>query len=434
MKHTNKLLVVFFIFFSINSFSQVNKQSLSRPHESGELLIKIRESSLKSASFLSQEFELLGSIKSKALNTEGLSLHKFSENEDLIELSAKITEFEDVEYVELNHHHYLQATPNDPSLSNQYGLSNESQPSADISAKSAWSVTTGSRRVLVGIIDTGIDYMHPDINPNTWVNPGEYGKDSRGRDKRSNGVDDDGNGYVDDYKGWDFYSNDNDPMDSQGHGTHVAGIIGAKGNNGKGVAGVNWSVSLVGLKVFSNNGRQTRTDALVSAINYANRMGISITNNSWGGGPYSESIRDAIKSAGSRGHLFVAAAGNDGSNNDSRPFYPANYGLSNMISVGATDSRDRLASFSNYSPNSVDIAAPGANIYSTLPRGRYGYLSGTSMAAPYVTGVAALIKARSSSRSASSIKSKILNGADSVRNLSGRIKNSRRLNAYRAVK
>jgi len=420
--------------FSINATAKVDKLSLEKAHEPGELLIKIKNESLDFISLLTRDLGLLGAVKFKSLSTEGLGLYKFALDEDLEEMAEQIQKYEEVEYVELNHHHYLQATPNDSSFRYQYGLQNSRQSGGDISATKAWSVTTGSRKVLVGVIDTGIDYRHPDIAPNYWINPGEYGKDSRGRDKRTNGIDDDRNGYVDDYRGWDFYSNDNDPMDKHKHGTHVAGIIGAKGNNQRGVAGVSWSVSLVGLKVFSDNGRYTRTDVLVSAINYATKMGISITNNSWGSIGFSRSIRDAIKSAGSRGHLFVAAAGNAKTNNDQTPFYPASYGLSNIISVGATDSRDRLASFSNYGSSSVDIAAPGNNIYSTLPGGRYGSLSGTSMAAPFVTGVAALIKAKSSRRSAASIKSKILNGSDQIRSLGGRINSSRRLNAYKAVK
>jgi len=434
MKYFKKAFIVTFLFITVNTQAQLSILNLEEPHEEGELIIKMRKESLSGINLLNQELQALGSIQMKSLNSNGLFLNKFSNTENLESIAAKISEFEDVEYVELNHHHYLQSTPDDPGFLSQYGLSNVALPGADISAEEAWSVTRGSRKVLVGVIDTGVDYMHPDINPNYWVNTGEYGRDSRGRDKRNNGIDDDGNGYVDDYKGWDFYSNDNDPMDKHKHGTHVAGIIGAKGNNGKGITGVSWSVSLVGLKVFSDNGRYTRTDALVSAINYASRMGISITNNSWGSNIYSRSIKDAVSLAESKGHLFVAAAGNESSNNDSRPFYPASYELSNIISVGASNSRDQLASFSNYGHNSVDIAAPGDDIYSTLPGGRYGYLSGTSMAAPFVAGVAALIKSQNSSRSAASIKSKIFNGADSVRNLNGRIRSSKRLNAYKAVK
>ena len=241
----------------------------------------------------------------------------------------------------------------------------------DIAATEAWNITTGSKDVLVGVIDTGIDYSHPDLKGNMWSNPGETGLDADGNDRSTNGIDDDNNGYVDDHQGWDFYNSDNDPMDGHSHGTHCAGTIGAKGNNGIGVVGVNWDVSLVGLKVFSDGGSTTAA-ILAEAISYANTIGVDLTSNSWGGGGVSEAIRSSIQQADEAGILFVAAAGNASADNDASPQYPSSYDLDNIIAVASTDRNDRLSSFSSYGRVNVDVGAPGSDIYSTVPGGQYG--------------------------------------------------------------
>ena len=329
------------------------------------------------------------------------------------------------------------AIPNDSSFSQLWGLHNTGQSGgtadADIDGPEAWELTTGSSEVILAIIDTGIDYEHLDLGDNVWRNPGEIAGD---------GIDNDGNGYVDDVYGWDFVGNDNDPMDDNGHGTHVAGTIGAVGNNGTGVAGINWNVQLMALKFLDDTGSGSTSDA-VEAINYATLMkrdyGVNVvaSNNSWGGGGYSSSLRDAIAAAGNEGILFVAAAGNGGTdgvgdNNDEYPHYPSNYDLDNIISVAATDRNDRLASFSNYGAASVDLAAPGVSIYSTLPDG-YGWYSGTSMAAPHVTGVVGLLASLSPGATAGEIKSAILAGADPISGMTGLSVTGGRLNAYGAL-
>ena len=325
------------------------------------------------------------------------------------------------------------ALPNDPSFSRLYGLNNTGQTGgvadADIDATEAWDVTTGSRSVVVATIDTGIDYRHPDLAANVWTNPREVAGDR---------IDNDGNGYVDDVYGWDFANNDADPFDDQGHGTHVAGTIGAVGNNGTGVTGVNWQVSIMALKFLDASGSGT-TSAAIAAINYATRMrrdfGVNIvaTNNSWGGGGFSSSLQNAITAGGSAGILFVAAAGNDGLNNDTTPSYPASYTSNSIIAVAATDSSNRLASFSNYGATSVDVAAPGVGILSTTPNNTYSSYSGTSMATPHVTGVVALLKAAKPDATADQIRSAILSTTSPVAGLAGKVATGGVVNAAAAL-
>ncbi|SMF71787.1 S8 family peptidase [Pseudobacteriovorax antillogorgiicola] len=354
----------------------------------------------------------------------------------LKEIAKALDAMPEVEIVEANVVYQLYETlPNDPEFAKLYGLRNLGEDgqktSKDIGASLAWDSNTGSKDVLVGIIDTGIDYNHPDLKDNIWTNPGETGLDEEGNDKSSNGLDDDGNGFVDDWRGWDFYNNDNDPLDGNSHGTHCAGTIGAKGNNDIGVVGVNWDVSLVGLKVFSDSG-STTTDALAAAISYATSLGVDLTSNSWGGGAASDIIREAIEGANEAGILFVAAAGNSSSDNDARPHFPSSYEIDNIIAVASTDSDDQLSSFSSYGATSVDVAAPGTDIYSTVPGGNYGYKSGTSMATPHVAGLAALVKAQFPDLSHSQIRDRILATATVLPSLSGRVKFGR-INALSAL-
>ncbi len=339
-----------------------------------------------------------------------------------------------VEYVEPNYVvHANNVIPNDSSFSLLWGLQNTGQlggtPQADIDATDAWVRTQGNPNLLIGIIDTGIDYLHPDLLANIWTNPGEI---------PGNGIDDDGNGYVDDIHGYNFVNNTGNPMDDQGHGTHCAGTIAGVGNNGKGVAGVVWSAKLVGLKFLDSTGNGT-TAAAINAITYANAMGISITNNSWSGGGFSQALKNAIDAAGTKGYLFIAAAGNGinnngvANNNDATPQYPASYTSSNIIAVAATDVNDANASFSNYGLTSVDLAAPGVSIYSTKPGNAYQYLSGTSMATPQVTGAVALIWGYNQSLTRTQVKTYLLQGVDSLATLSGRVVSRGRLNVKKAL-
>jgi subtilisin family serine protease len=333
----------------------------------------------------------------------------------------------DVEYVEPNYIVHALGAPDDPGYTELWGLHNTGQlggtPGADIRAESAWTITTGSRSVIVAVIDSGIDIRHPDLEANIYVNPGEI---------PGNGIDDDGNGLIDDVHGWDFRNDDNDPSDDLGHGTHVAGTIGAVGNNHTGVTGVNWAVSLLPLKFLGADGSGTEADA-IAAIDYATRMGARIMNNSWGGRSSSQALLDAINAAGDAGALFVAAAGNDGANADVAPHYPAALNAANIVSVAATDPNDHLAGFSNYGAVSVDLGAPGVSILSTLPGGTYGVYSGTSMAAPHVSGVAALIRAVEPGIDVVALKQRLLGTVDHVAALAGKMVTGGRLNAFRPV-
>jgi len=317
-------------------------------------------------------------------------------------------------------------TPDDTSYALQWGLHNTGQSpfygtaGADIDAPIAWNTTTGSG-VVVAVVDTGVDYTHEDLAANIWNNSGEIA---------GNGIDDDGNGYIDDVRGWNFCSVTNDPMDDNGHGTHCVGIIAAVGNNGVGVTGVNWKVKIMPLKFLDSSGSGYTSDA-ISAILYANKMGAKVISNSWGGTDSSRSLKDAIEASSA---VVVCAAGNDAENIDTTPLYPASYNSSNIIAVAATDYNDKLASFSNYGSKSVDIAAPGVMIRSTYSDNRYAYLSGTSMATPFVSGVAALVYASNSSLSSTGVKAKILSGAETLSSLNGKVVSNGRLNAANAVK
>jgi subtilisin family serine protease len=325
--------------------------------------------------------------------------------------------------------------PNDSLFGKQWGFNNTGQlvdfsfgtRGADIGALRAWGVTTGSDAVTVAVIDTGIDTGHPDLAQNIWINPGENCPGCR-----TDGVDNDGNGYVDDWRGWDFINNDNNPFDDNGHGTHVAGTIGAIGNNGIGVAGVSWNVRLMPLKFIGADGTGDVADA-VRALNYATAMGAQVSNNSWGGDEYSQALGDAISAADAHGALFVAAAGNESSDNDASPRYPSGYDLPNVISVAASDSNDQLAYFSNRGRATVDLAAPGQSIYSTWPGNGYRSLSGTSMAAPHVTGTLALALAAHPGAGGAALRALVLRTVAHPAGLAGTTATGGRLDAGAAL-
>lgn len=300
--------------------------------------------------------------------------------------------------------HVLQnpVTPNDPRFGELWGLQK-------IQAREAWGLSTGSPQVVVAVIDTGIDYNHEDLNANLFRNP---------LDCNSNGIDDDGNGFVDDCYGIDTFNDDPDPMDDFGHGTHVAGTIGAMGNNGVGVVGVNWHVQLVACKFIGSDGFGY-TSGAITCLEYIAALkdaGVNIvaTNNSWGGDDFSQALFEAIDAHRQRGILFIAAAGNAASNNDTFAFYPADYYLPNVIAVGATNSNDNRADFSNYGRRSVHLGAPGVDVLSTTPGNTYDTFSGTSMATPHVTGVAALLAAQDPLLDWKAIKNLILAGGDTL--------------------
>jgi serine protease len=335
---------------------------------------------------------------------------------DVTEVVAAYQSQTNVEYAQLDYKIQIAATPNDTSYSSLYAM-------AKIAAPQAWDTTTGSRSIIVGVIDTGVDYNHPDLAANIWRNT---------REIEGNGIDDDGNGYRDDVRGYDFANNDANPMDDNGHGTHVAGTIGAVGNNGRGVTGVAWNVQIMPLKFLSANGSGSLSNAVL-AVDYAVRNGAKILNNSYGGGGFFAAMNDAVGRARAAGVIFVAAAGNEANNNDLRPAYPAGYNFDNVVSVAATDSGDRLASFSNYGATSVDIAAPGVGILSTTLNNTYSSFSGTSMASPHVAGAAALVWAANPSLTYAQVIQRLYVSADPVAGLAGKVATGGRLNVGRAV-
>lgn len=376
-----------------------------------------------------KEGQLLVKFKDDITSTRSLTVHRaldakivktytLVKNLELVTLPASLSVKEavkqymqhaDVQYAEPNYYAQgLDVMPNDPYFAVQWALYNTGQkngtPGADIKAYKAWDVTKGDKNVIVAVLDTGVDYNHPDLGGNIWNNTRET----------FDGLDNDSNGYVDDIRGWDFVGNDlvdpkesNNPMDVYGHGTHVAGTIGAIGNNSTGVAGVSWDVTIMPVKIL-NSDLKTTMDALISGIQYATKNGAKIINASLGWKNTSQAIYNAIASARDAGVLLVAAAGNGGSSdniycngslqndNDLSPCYPASYNLENIIAVAASDQNDMLASFSNYGVISVDVSAPGVDICSTITGYNSGTIysctySGTSMAAPHVSGLTALL-------------------------------------------
>lgn len=317
---------------------------------------------------------------------------------------------------------------NDPAIKQAWGLKKSD-------AARAWSVTQGSSDVIVAVIDTGIDINHEDLKNNLWVNPGETGLDKNGRNKATNGIDDDGNGFVDDVNGWNFVSSNNKLDDNHGHGTHIAGIIGAEGGNNRGIIGVSPKVQLMILKYFDP--KVPHTDNLkntIASIRYAINNGAHIINYSGGGTDYSKEEFEAIADAEKRGILFVAAAGNEKSNSDEFHYYPADYKLKNIISVTAIDPTTQVLSSSNYGVETVDIAAPGQNILSCLPNNSYGLMTGTSQATAFVTGAAALVMSHKDQYyQAEAVKSYILATGDTSSSLVAKTRTSRQLNLFKSL-
>jgi subtilisin family serine protease len=412
MKKMSIVAVLGLAVFSTSVFAKL--ASLEAAYVPGEVMVKVKAGSM--GKFLAKK-SLLGAEVKKELNLLAgnyLLLKSHSKSTQL--LLSELNSLPEVSFAEPNFIYQaigstpsLQSllsgtvrdaqsslAPHDPMYGKLWGLNNtganepdrnggySSTPGmvgSDIAAEMAWNITRGSKRVVIAVIDTGIDYNHPDLKNNMWINEKEI---------PGNGIDDDGNGYIDDVYGWNAEGNHGDPMDGNAHGTHCAGTIGAEHSNGIGVAGVMGEVSLMGVKFLSDAGSGTLDDA-VEAIDYATKMNVDIMSNSWGGGGFSQALEDSIKAAKDKGIMFIAAAGNDGRSNDTRPSYPSSYQVENVVSVASHTAQDNLSSFSNFGKRNVHVAAPGSNVLSSTPKGEYKVFSGTSMATPHVSGVVGLL-------------------------------------------
>lgn len=414
---------------AVNSGSRADEAEVLVRFRPGTSLEKIKALALSNNDRFEDEYETVSGLV--ALEDEdGLNAE---------EVAAEYRSLPDVEYAEpvfeihLNHglpgdskHKHA----DDVRFGEQWSLDNTGQSGgkarADISILRAWFRTTGSSKVVVAVLDSGVDYTHLDLINNIWVRPPDM-----------DAYVDDELGEFKDLHGFNGTDRLRDPMDDNGHGTHCAGIIGAEGNNNFGIAGINWNVEIMPLKFLSSGGSGTTKDA-IEAINYAierKRKGVNvrIISASWGSTQKSQALRDAIKKAGDEGILFVAAAGNNGDDSDKRPHFPAGYDLPNVVSVAALDRNDVLASFSNYGAKSVHIAAPGKEILSTWLKGEFYVASGTSMATPEVAGVAALILSTNPKMSVKELRARLFNSVDKLDSLTGKVATGGRINAAKAV-
>lgn len=407
-----------------------------------EILVKFKEGT--DASKKTLVFERLGGKLKEKILTKMMEKSGDKEGVDLVSISGPVANailaarnYPEIEYAEPNYIYQHFAASNDTyytngSLWGMYSSSSSPANQYGSQAASAWSKgNTGSSDVYIGIIDEGYMYTHEDLAANAGTNPGEVA---------GNGTDDDGNGYVDDIYGWDFDGNNNTVFDGTGddHGTHVAGTIGGVGGNGKGVAGICWNVKLLSAKFLGNRGGTTAN--AIKAVDYFTALknaGVNIvaTNNSWGGGGFSQGLFDAIVRANNAGILFIAAAGNSGTNNDVTASYPSNYTNSNIIAVAAITSTGGLASFSQYGATTVDLGAPGSGIWSTVPKSSkgkvisgYASYNGTSMATPHVTGAVALYVSTHPGATAAQIKAAILGSVTPTSSLAGKTATGGRLN------
>jgi len=391
------------------SSAQVSVQSVLSGMEKGnyregELLVKFR-SGVVTASSLKVHQALGAAVLKRFVLVPNLDHVTLPAGLSIKDAIMKCMEDPAVEYAEPNYIKRISRLPNDTLFAQQWGLTK-------INAPGAWDVNTGSNSVIVAVIDSGIDLTHPDLIAN--IGPG-----------------------------YNFITNNNVPMDDNGHGTHVSGVIGAVGNNQIGVTGVMWNVKLMPLKFLDATGNGSTADE-ISAIEFAITHGAKIMNASFAGSDFSQSEFLAIRSANSSGVLLMAAAGNDGTNNDQKPNYPANYNLPNIISVAATDQNDNLALFSNFGPNSVQVAAPGVDILSTIPLNlppctihpfepNYDYCSGTSQATPFISGLAGLLYSQNPDLSYLQVRSILFSSVDVLPSLNNKILTSGRVNAFRAL-
>ena len=417
MNHLRKLITIASLTTSAISFAAPEIESVP-----GEYIVKLKNKNiLQSQQLAGLEQSMRANVKTILPINNLIVVTK-----PTIELQAaaisSLQESPDVEYAEPNYIYRASKTPNDSMFSRLWGMFN--QPSNfDIGATKAWDIQTGNKDLVIAVIDTGVDYTHPDIAPNIWTNQAELnGKP---------GVDDDGNGFIDDIHGYNFDKNIGDSKDDHGHGTHCSGTIAGRGDNGIGVTGVVWQAKVMGVKFLSKDGGGSLEGAIKS-IDYATKMGAKIMSNSWGGGGFSQALKEVIETTHKNGVLFVAAAGNETNNNDAKPSYPASYDVPNVISVAAVDKNGKLASFSNYGKRSVHVAAPGVDIVSTVINGKYDTYSGTSMATPHVSGIAALVWSEFPNMTNLELKDRILKTAQPAASLRGKVQTGM-ANAFTAI-
>lgn len=397
----------------------------------GEYVIRLKPNliSIQSKQQLSQA---LGAYVKSAIPSQNIVVVKrpvFETRQSAIKTLAKN---ELVDIAEPNYIYRINRKTNDPFFGQLWGMSNTGQTDSagaagvvgvDIDVEKAWDIETGSKKMIVAVIDTGVDFNHPDLIENLWTNEVEANGKA--------GVDDDNNGVIDDIHGYNAITGTGNAMDDQGHGSHCSGTIGAKGNDGKGIVGVNWDTQIMAVKFLDANGSGSLENA-IKAIDYATKMGAKVMSNSWGGGGASQTLMDAIKRSNDAGAIFIAAAGNDASNNDQRDTYPANYDVPNVVSVAAINNRGEKASFSNYGKRTVHLGAPGVNIYSSTG-GTYDSWSGTSMATPHVSGVAALVWSHEPQMTALELKQRLVATVRPLASLRGKTKSGGIVNAYNAL-
>ena len=392
--------------------------SAAEPVDSGagQVIVRFR-SDVQPAERMAARGEA-GTEFQRALPIQGMQLVNPQPGVSVEEAVAGLERSDEILYAEPDATRSAAATPNDPFFSQQWGLTM-------IGMQSAWNRTKGSAGVTVGVLDSGVDVFNPDLLPNVALNSGETGGGREG-----NGLDDDANGLVDDWRGWDWIEDDNNPADANGHGTHVAGTVGARGNDAKGVAGVAWQVKLMPLRVLDAN-NQGHVSDLVSAYGYAAAKNLPIVNASLAGPTFSQAEYDAMRAAS--GTLFVVGSGNDGRDNDAVGSYPCNHPLPNVLCVTASDQSDRRPGFASYGRRTVDLAAPGVDIMSTRPGGAWGSMSGTSTATPHVAGAAALIRSLYPGSSVAAIRASLLASADPAPAFAGTTLTGGRLNTARAL-
>jgi thermitase len=405
--------------------------------ESTEVFVRFR-AGVSEEKIRSITERLHDSIEDQTEAVTGLNLIEDEDGKNAETVIAEYSSLPEVEYAEKIYRIQLEEEgwssepllPNDPRFSEQWALANDGQnggtKGADISAVGAWATTTGNNKVVVAVLDSGVDYTHPDLATNIWKRP-----------ENIKAYDDKNLGAIDDVDGYNALNNDGDPMDQNGHGTHCAGIIGAEGGNNEGITGVNWKVQIMPLKFMDANGSGTTKDA-IEAINYVidrrnAGVNVRIISASWGSTQRSRALEDVIKQAYDAGILFVAASGNSSVDTDKNPHYPSSYNVGNVISVAALDRNDQLTSFSNFGVKTVHVAAPGKDILSTWLGHEFREASGTSMATPVVAGVAALVLANDPKMSVDELRRHLFDSVDKLPALKTKVVTGGRINAAKAV-